>query len=48
MRLLQDVNEEGAVRVRITAEQDDVATIDHVSEATRRKDAPERTPASVT
>ena len=30
VRLIQDVGEEGAVRFRITAEQDDMAAIDHV------------------
>jgi hypothetical protein len=30
MRLPEDVGEEGAVRFRISAEQDDMAAVDHV------------------
>jgi hypothetical protein len=36
MRLSEDVGEEGAIRFRITAEDDDVAAKDHEADPTRR------------
>src|SRR5204863_966427 len=37
MRLSEDVSEEGAIRFRVTAEDDDVAAEDHEADPTGRK-----------